>query len=129
MTDVETLQAAIRELHDRPTGLPKSCNPLIAAALSAWAETASIDPDLLHRAGGPETITLARAITGHASQRECACGRAPDPGICPNDCGPGRPGSGHCACVHEEQQAADRYDHLAQLGRVLAAHTLLTEAS
>jgi hypothetical protein len=36
----------------------------------------------------------------------CSCGRSPDPGICPNDCGPGSPAGGHCACVHEQTLAA-----------------------
>lgn len=64
MTDAEALRAAVRELADRPTGLPKSCNPLIADIFARWARMASLDPDLLHRIGGPETIALARAITG-----------------------------------------------------------------
>jgi hypothetical protein len=64
VTDVEVLQAAVRELAERPTGLPKACNPLIAAILVEWARIGTLDPDLLHRVGGAETIALARAITG-----------------------------------------------------------------
>lgn len=103
MTDVETLQAAIRELRDRPSGLPKSCNPLIADIMARWTRLGSLNENLLNRVGGAETIALARAIASHATQRECACGRAPDPGICPRDCGPGWPAGGHCACVHDKE--------------------------
>ncbi|WP_035796421.1 hypothetical protein [Kitasatospora mediocidica] len=64
MTDAEVLLAAVKELGERPSGLPVSCNPLIAAILTRWARMAGLDPDPLHRVGGPETVALARAITG-----------------------------------------------------------------
>jgi len=58
--------------------------------------------DLLHR-GRPEPGPAATQATG---ARQCPCSRQPDPGICPTDCGPGRPAGGHCTCVHEAEQSA-----------------------
>lgn len=43
--------------------------------------------------------------------RVCACGKKPDPGICPADCGPGLPANGHCSCVHQEK-TPERTDHV-----------------
>lgn len=43
-------------------------HPDVAHALvevfDAWARMASLDPDLLNRVGGPETLALARQING-----------------------------------------------------------------
>lgn len=64
MTDVEALQAAIRELADRPAGLPKSCNPLIAALLRRLTSKTNLDGMLPGVAGSNEALALARAITG-----------------------------------------------------------------
>jgi hypothetical protein len=42
--------------------------PSVGAALvgvfDAWARMGDLDPDLLNRIGGPETLALARAING-----------------------------------------------------------------
>ncbi|MFI9274597.1 hypothetical protein ACIGXM_28385 [Kitasatospora sp. NPDC052896] len=62
MTDAEALIAAIRELRHRPTGLPASCNPLIADVLVRWARVATLDPTFLNRVGGSEAVALARVI-------------------------------------------------------------------
>lgn len=64
MTDVEVLQAAIRELTERPAGLPKSCNPLIAALLLRLTSKANLDGMLPGVVGSSEALALARAITG-----------------------------------------------------------------
>lgn len=40
---------------------------LVASVLDEWARLGKLDPDLLHRVGGPETLALARAILGGAS--------------------------------------------------------------
>ena len=58
--------------------------------------------ELLHR-GLPEPRPAATQATG---ARQCPCSRQPDPGICPTNCGPGRPAGGHCTCVHEAEQPA-----------------------
>lgn len=36
----------------------------LARTFRAWARIGDLDPDLLNRVGGPETITAARAING-----------------------------------------------------------------
>lgn len=46
-------------------------HPGVGAALAqvfdAWARMGELDPDLLHRVGGPETLAAARALLGEAS--------------------------------------------------------------
>jgi hypothetical protein len=37
---------------------------LVADVFDQWARMGELDPDLLHRVGGPETLALARAILG-----------------------------------------------------------------
>ena len=65
MTDAEVLQAAVRELRERPTGLPVSLNPLIADILNVWGRVgANYGDKALLLADAPEVLALARAITG-----------------------------------------------------------------
>ncbi|MDX2697578.1 hypothetical protein [Streptomyces ipomoeae] len=57
----------------RPAGkLAQLLNPHAARQLAtvfrAWARIADLDPDLLNRVGGGETIDLARAILGPQEQ-------------------------------------------------------------
>jgi len=40
---------------------------LVADVFDKWARMGEMDADLLHRVGGPETLTLARAILGGPS--------------------------------------------------------------
>jgi hypothetical protein len=40
---------------------------LVADVFDEWARMGELDPDLLHRVGGPETLALARAILGGQS--------------------------------------------------------------
>jgi hypothetical protein len=35
---------------------------VMAEVLEAWAHMAAVDPDALHRVGGPETLALARQV-------------------------------------------------------------------
>lgn len=43
-----------------------SANPptalLLVAVFDAWARIGDLDPDLLNRIGGPETLAVARAL-------------------------------------------------------------------
>lgn len=39
----------------------------LATTLAAWAGLADLDPDLLNRVGGPETLAIARAFLGQKS--------------------------------------------------------------
>lgn len=39
---------------------------VLAEVFDAWARMADMDPDLLHRVGGPETLAAARQILGSA---------------------------------------------------------------
>lgn len=47
-------------------------NPAVARALAktfrAWARMGEVDPDLLNRVGGPETLGLARKLLGTPNQ-------------------------------------------------------------
>jgi hypothetical protein len=49
----------------------------------------------------------------------CACGRTPDPGICPiaHD---GRPAGGHCACAHPIADRASIHRAAVEQIRVIA---------
>lgn len=40
----------------------------LAEVFDAWARMGELDPDLLNRVGGPETLTLARQINGGEPQ-------------------------------------------------------------
>jgi hypothetical protein len=42
---------------------PDLANPL-TEVFEAWARIGDLDPDILNRVGGPETIALARAVNG-----------------------------------------------------------------
>lgn len=71
MTDTEALSAAIRELGERPSGLPASLNPTIARLLMLWAEVVrKHGEEVLLNADGPEIVALARHIIG---RRADAC--------------------------------------------------------
>lgn len=39
---------------------------LVAAIFDAWARMVRLDPDLIYRIGGDETLALARAINSSA---------------------------------------------------------------
>lgn len=45
-------------------------------------------------------LATDRPSVADEPMRSCACGRTPDPGICPKDCPP-LPAGGHCRCTHE----------------------------
>jgi len=44
--------------------LPPDTARALAAVFRSWARMGEMDPDLLNRVGGPETVELARAILG-----------------------------------------------------------------
>jgi hypothetical protein len=103
VTEYDTLTAAVRELRDRPTGLPVSCNPLIARILERVIEEVVAEGEA-HQFFGCEEPVLALAVmlAPWGVARSCDCGKVPDPGICQRDCAPWHPAGGHCACVHGE---------------------------
>jgi hypothetical protein len=45
-------------------GAVAAFGPALAAVFDKWARMGELDPDLLHRVGGPETVALADLILG-----------------------------------------------------------------
>lgn len=75
MTAVETLRAAAAQLRDRSyfekTGEPDTSiafDTALAVVFDAWARMGELDPDLLNRNGGEETIALARLVLGEEAR-------------------------------------------------------------
>lgn len=69
---------------------------IAAAKARRTTQAAARQAGLVHR----HRAKLANLAVS-ASATTC-CGRSPDPGVCPEDCGPGLPAGGHCACIHTE---------------------------
>lgn len=45
-----------------PAAMDPHVGTLLADVFEAWARIGELDPDLLNRVGGPETLAIARAI-------------------------------------------------------------------
>lgn len=70
-TEHDTLTAAIRELRERPTGLPKSCNEWIAQIMEQVIEEVEQEGPL-HQFSSLEeaVVVLANAIAGEAARSD-----------------------------------------------------------
>ncbi|WP_042400047.1 hypothetical protein [Streptacidiphilus carbonis] len=63
MTDLEVLTAAVRELRERPSGLPQSCNAALATVVASVAECVQ-EEGVIEDATSDSVLQLARLIVG-----------------------------------------------------------------
>lgn len=71
VTESDTLTAAIRELRERPTGLPRSCNELIVQIMEELAKEITEGGDEHQFSDlGEAVVLLACAIAGEAARSD-----------------------------------------------------------